>query len=228
MLAFNGIAVVPFGAGAGVRRRCGSVRRSAVRVDPPPGDKVRKLGSVSVVRDEKSGVDVYVVGCIHGFRSSVRDIETVAGSVTSPLRAVMIELCEDRWRVISKLTKDKRSKKLPEENFNLFTLLQTPARLGGSGPALVGAVLVGISSIQKLSGFEPGLEFVCAADEARRVGAKLVLGDRPANETIQRLSKALDPLQLFTSPFQTLKLLLPDLPPRNGINFVSTFLNVER
>mmetsp|Transcript_2417 Transcript_2417/g.10351 ORF Transcript_2417/g.10351 Transcript_2417/m.10351 type:complete len:167 (+) Transcript_2417:130-630(+) len=120
MLAFNGIAVVPFGAGAGVRRRCGSVRRSAVRVDPPPGDKVRKLGSVSVVRDEKSGVDVYVVGCIHGFRSSVRDIETVAGSVTSPLRAVMIELCEDRWRVISKLTKDKSRMVFPTETTHQF------------------------------------------------------------------------------------------------------------
>ncbi|KAJ8909081.1 hypothetical protein NDN08_005778 [Rhodosorus marinus] len=228
MLAFHGIGVAPYGVRPGVSRRNRLVRHCTVRVDPPPDDKLRRLGSVSVVRDEKSGVDVYVVGCIHGFRSSVRDVETVAASVTSPIRAVMIELCEDRWRVISKLKKDKRSSKLRKESFNLFSLLRAPARFGGSGPALVGSVLVGISNLQKLSGFEPGLEFVCAADEAKRLGAKLVLGDRPANDTIQRLSKALNPLQVFTSPLQTLKLLLPDLPPRNGVNLVSTFLDVER
>lgn len=61
---------------------------------------------------------------------------------------------------------------------------------GDMGEKLLGASLKAVYQIFRMSGLDPGLEFKVALEEADRIGAKVVLGDRSQDLTIHRLRAA--------------------------------------
>ena len=62
---------------------------------------------------------------------------------------------------------------------------------GDVGEKVLGAYIKAIYQMFRLSGMDPGLEFKVALEEADRIGARVVLGDRSQGHTIQRLRAAI-------------------------------------
>ena len=56
------------------------------------------------------------------------------------------------------------------------------------GEKLLGAGLKAVYQMFRMSGLEPGLEFKVALEEANRLGARVVLGDRAQDLTVRRLA----------------------------------------
>jgi len=78
------------------------------------------------------------------------------------------------------------------------------AAAGVAGAALKKGLGQFYQSVEKL-GFTAGGEFIAAVEEGRAVGAKVLLGDRDVDETLQRLAKALK--SSFRSPDDFLRLI---------------------
>lgn len=128
---------------------------------------------------------------MHGFRSSATDVRSFFREVESRPRVVLVELCEARWKTI--MTEAQQRGKLKKERVSVKKWMERmEVSFGGRGPAVLAAGLQSVSSIQKLSGFDPGVEFRIAAEEGERVGAKFVLGDQsvilslPRNDSSKR------------------------------------------
>ncbi|CAN0553755.1 unnamed protein product, partial [Ectocarpus sp. 8 AP-2014] len=51
-----------------------------------------------VLRDEATGCDIYLVGCLHGSHASGRDVQDVLEKVRPG--AVVLELCESRHKAL--------------------------------------------------------------------------------------------------------------------------------
>mmetsp|Transcript_6166 Transcript_6166/g.18627 ORF Transcript_6166/g.18627 Transcript_6166/m.18627 type:complete len:373 (+) Transcript_6166:59-1177(+) len=212
------------GCCSGVRWRgravCSLARNGADCPDP-----IRRLKSVAVVRDEASGATVYLIGCVHGFQSSKSDVETVFNSVSPPPSVVNLELCESRWNVVRKERPKSQSNQKKGRGLN-FSILEKA--FGGKGPALLSVALSSVSGVQKLLGFDPGVEFKVAGKLASKYGAKVVLGDKSAMETTRRLYESISPFLVVRRPLYCLRKLMPSMPPKNGINYLATLSDPKR
>jgi uncharacterized protein YbaP (TraB family) len=99
----------------------------------------------------------------------------------------------------------------------------TPSSSGRSNPALalgsaaVGSAIKGMYSKLGNAGFNPGEEFVVAVREGQNVGAKVILGDRDVDVTLQRLSEALrrTDLRALLNPDSELEASMKALMPND-------------
>ncbi|CAM9236319.1 unnamed protein product [Scytosiphon promiscuus] len=184
----------------------GSASASAGNGDgPAPGSQssptLQNIPHTSLVlRDEATGCDIYLVGCLHGSHASGRDVKEVLERVRPG--AVVLELCESRHKSLRRdLEKEAKGDVPPEGKERWIAVFRSWAKgvkktSDKSGP-LQQAILSGLLSapyvVQRLGDFDPGLEFKTAMLYAD-ASCAVVLGDRDVQETLRRLGGALTAL----------------------------------
>ena len=139
------------------------------------------------------GKEVYLVGTAHISQESAALVRNVIRAVKPD--TVMIELDASRaGRMMPTLATappappEKKKPSFSPQNVAL-DLLQ-----GKGDEAGTEAVGYGLSSLYKNldeMGYQSGQEFVVAVNEARALGADVLLGDRDARKTLQRIREAL-------------------------------------
>lgn len=163
-----------------------------------------------IVLKSSSGRDVTLIGTAHISEESAKLVRRTVQTVEPDL--VMIEL--DRKRVDKatdpstfaangiELPADQQQAmqadaSKPKERVSLFDQVRNaivgPIVRGAqqaAGAAVGQALSQFYKSVEKL-GFTAGGEFMAAAEEGRKIGAKLLLGDRDVDVTLQRLATAL-------------------------------------
>jgi pheromone shutdown protein TraB len=122
--------------------------------------------------------------------------------VPEPLRQLLASLGCDlaRNRNASSSTTDTTRSSLttsPRSSLPFLPLLLLSAP-GSLGEKLLGEGLRAMYQfLRGYHGLDPGLEFKVGLEEADRVGARLVLGDRAQRDTVRALSEALDLADVF-------------------------------
>ena len=124
--------------------------------------------------------------------------------VPEPLRQLLASLGCDlaRNRNASSSTTDTTRALLPDDLSAFLPLPFLPLLLlsapGSLGEKLLGEGLRAMYQfLRGYHGLDPGLEFKVGLEEADRVGARLVLGDRAQRDTVRALSEALDLADVF-------------------------------
>ncbi|CAN1226283.1 TraB domain-containing protein [Linum grandiflorum] len=121
---------------------------------------------------ESGSCNVYLVGTSHVSEESCREVEAVIRFLKP--EAVFLELCSDRKSLLT-----RQDLKVPTFREMLEKLKKKHNAFG----ILYSWFLAKIAS--KLEVF-PGSEFRVASEEAKACGAKVILGDRPVQVTLQR------------------------------------------
>jgi len=148
--------------------RHGHVRCFAV------GGQVRE--TLSYYRHPVTGVDLYLVGTAHVSAKSAEEVRDVIRTVRP--KTVMVELCEKR-------RKQLETKGETDVLGNRLAMVS-----GGWGSFIRGAYGSYLRSFARHLGIEAGAEFRVAIDEAKALNAILVLGDRPVDQTLERVIQA--------------------------------------
>ncbi|GAB4814690.1 hypothetical protein N2152v2_001736 [Parachlorella kessleri] len=161
-------------------------------------------GTVHVSRRSAKGLAViFLVGTAHVSRRSAEEVRDMIRLVKPD--AVMVELCADR---ASRLRNGQSATEM--DFFKEMLSLVMPGGRRGSGGGLGGAnfgqqlfklTMQGFYRFLKSLGMDPGGEFKAAMEEADKLGARVVYGDRGMQETLQRLGSALsfqDVLRMVT------------------------------
>ncbi|KAL4436127.1 hypothetical protein ABPG77_005575 [Micractinium sp. CCAP 211/92] len=124
---------------------------------------------------------IFLVGTAHVSRQSAEEVRDMIRLVKPG--AVMVELCAGRAARLRSGTTD--------QDF-LKQMLGSMFAPGGSlSQKLVQVSLPMMYRVMKLLGMDPGGEFKVALQEAERIGARVVYGDRDVNGTLQRLSQTM-------------------------------------
>lgn len=172
--------------------------------------------SVAKVRDAKSGATVYIVGCVHGTRTSAGDVTSVVDAVRHD--AVVLELCEARLKQLR-----ERS-----VSTSLSHRVHTAEQYwGGPGPTALAVLLTLVYRLQRFLGGDPGAEFKAALVSSGRI----ICGDASASRTVRRLYRT------FLRPGRSLKVFLPALrglgerllfPPADGVDMARVLMESRR
>jgi len=158
--------------------------------------------NVAVYKDEKTGNDVYILGCLHGAPSSSQDVEELVGAVQPS--AVVVELCNARYKTLREdmlaeekpeQASDNKEENRPQPN-PLVSWVQGVAKTyqkKGPASAILAAAISFVYLLQSLSRFDPGVEFKTAVTAAESSKAEIVLGDQDVYETLDSLGKGFRP-----------------------------------
>eukprot|EP00903_Cladosiphon_okamuranus_P011281 g10637.t2 len=204
------------GLGGGTERR-NSGGLDAMR---PSVQRLQNIPHTSLVlRDEATGCDIYLVGCLHGSHSSGRDVQDVLEEVRPG--AVVLELCESRHKALRQELEKKAKGGAPLEGkerwVSVFRSWVKGVQKTSKKAGVLQGVLAGLLSapylVQRLGDFDPGLEFKTAMvyADASKLSSRpataaaaamapgpgecaIVLGDRDVQETLRRLGGALTAL----------------------------------
>lgn len=174
--------------------------RIVYAVDLPPCDD-----SVTIFKG-KDGRDLIMIGTAHISEESANLVRKTIKSAKPDV--VMIELDpkriaragvtkEDLLKAGFEVPSGSLQLARPAEKVNPFkqwlgNVVGSAGRVAkDAGGALIGQVLSEFyKSIEKM-GFTPGGEFVAAVEEGKTVGARILLGDRDVDLTLQRLAVAI-------------------------------------
>ncbi|CAM9810725.1 unnamed protein product [Ectocarpus sp. 4 AP-2014] len=145
---------------------------------PPPS--LQNIPHTSLVlRDEATGCDIYLVGCLHGSHASGRDVQDVLEKVRPG--AVVLELCESRHKALRRDLEKRAKGDAPLEGkerwVSAFSSWAKGVKKTSAKSGLLQGILSGLLSapyvVQRLGDFDPGLEFKTAmvyADPSVRPG----------------------------------------------------------
>jgi len=166
-----------------------------------------------------TGAKIYLIGTAHVSEESIKSVREIIRFVKP--NVVMIELCINR---VGLLADDKSSASAGQLDPNQKQTQQPrkPRRLleSTSGVSILVRVISNFyeSAIKQLKSGSAGGEFRAAYEEAKRLKALLVLGDRQIQTTLQRLWAAVSLREKFSLGFQLM----------TGFNFEITPDDVER
>ncbi|KAF5288563.1 hypothetical protein FQA39_LY15342 [Lamprigera yunnana] len=149
--------------------------------------------TVTLLKNQETGVKVYLVGTAHFSRESQEDVMKVIRTVQP--QVVVLELCEARTSILSL---DEAT--ILEEAKNIdFDKIMATIRTNGVYHGIMYLLLLNMSAhITKEMGMAPGGEFRVAYKEARNLtNCNVHLGDRPIQITIQRALARLTWFQTF-------------------------------
>jgi len=143
-----------------------------IQIEPPtitelPPTVTRLISSVT-------GAEIYIVGTAHVSRASVIEVCEVIRFIKPNL--IFLELCRSRVPLLV-------TPELPSNTPLTLTQTLSNATKIGIFPALLSYFYSGIKDKLKIT---PGAEFKAAFDEARKLQATVVLGDRPVEITLKR------------------------------------------
>lgn len=143
----------------------------------------------SYLRNVSNGSEIFLIGTAHVSKHSVEEVRQVVRRIKPDV--VFLELCTDR---AAKVQKGETA------DFGAaFNAVLAKGNMGGGD--FVKLYMAGIYGVLKYMGMNPGEEFKAAMEEARAVNSRLVYGDRPIDQTINRLTDKLsmkDFFRLFT------------------------------
>ncbi|CBJ28745.1 conserved unknown protein [Ectocarpus siliculosus] len=185
-----GLAALGKGLGCSLRARPGWCTRSFSsrlgasagngNASSPPPPSLQNIPHTSLVlRDEATGCDIYLVGCLHGSHASGRDVQDVLEKVRPG--AVVLELCESRHKALRRDLEKRAKGDAPLEGkerwASAFSSWAKGVKKTSAKSGLVQGILSGLLSapyvVQRLGDFDPGLEFKTAmvyADPSVRPG----------------------------------------------------------
>lgn len=146
-------------------------------------DSAQSNGTVVYLKNEANGAEIYLLGTSHVSQRSVDEVREVIERVKPDF--VMVELCRKRYEVMESRAGQKDS---PAAFVEQVARMLTSRTVGVVGK-LVG---IGLSSFYRLlsfRGLHPGKEFEVAIEEAKKVGAKVVLGDQDIDTTLNQLGQ---------------------------------------
>jgi len=110
---------------------------------------------------------------------------------------VMVELCQKRFDQLMNGATEEHFKADVVKGLTSFPKVDAFEEFikkffGGfaSGKGLFGAWMSAVYSVLRSLGFMPGLEFIVAAQQAKKIGANLVLGDQSGDLTLSRIRNA--------------------------------------
>ncbi|CAM9557844.1 unnamed protein product [Ectocarpus fasciculatus] len=147
----------------------------------PPPPSLQNIPHTSLVlRDEATGCDIYLVGCLHGSHASGRDVQDVLEKVRPG--AVVLELCESRHKALRRDLEKRAKGGAPLEGkerwVSAFSSWAKGVKRASAKSGLLQGILSGLLSapyvVQRLGDFDPGLEFKTAmvyADPSVRPGS---------------------------------------------------------
>eukprot|EP00276_Gloeochaete_wittrockiana_P019800 CAMPEP_0184347292 /NCGR_PEP_ID=MMETSP1089-20130417/15409_1 /TAXON_ID=38269 ORGANISM="Gloeochaete wittrockiana, Strain SAG46.84" /NCGR_SAMPLE_ID=MMETSP1089 /ASSEMBLY_ACC=CAM_ASM_000445 /LENGTH=377 /DNA_ID=CAMNT_0026678269 /DNA_START=243 /DNA_END=1372 /DNA_ORIENTATION=- len=139
--------------------------------------------AVQVISDEERGVNFYIVGTSHVSNSCAEQVRRVMRTVVPS--SVILELCPSRAERMLLLSPSQANARQVQGLPNFNKAFQN------SG--FRGVLEASLRSLYKLFEFRgaavPGQEFVVAAEEAAKIGASIILGDRPIEITMERLTR---------------------------------------
>jgi pheromone shutdown-related protein TraB len=127
-----------------------------------------------VVREAVDGREIYLVGTAHVSKESVQDVRTTVQAVRP--ETVCVELCASRHKAITSSDSWKKMDivEVVRKKKALFLLAQ----------------LILTSFYRRLGdqlGVQPGAEMIEGTEQAKQVGAELVLADREIDITLKRV-----------------------------------------
>jgi len=144
-------------------------------VEPVPPPTITQLPStVAVLVSPFTNAEIYVVGTAHVSRASVTDVVEVIRFVRPDL--VFLELCNSRIALLV------APEPVLDAPVTLAQALNNATKIG-LFPALLSYFYSGVKDKLKIT---PGAEFKAAFEEAKKLNAKVILGDRPVGITLQR------------------------------------------
>ncbi|XP_072394270.1 traB domain-containing protein-like [Diabrotica undecimpunctata] len=151
--------------------------------------------TVTLLKHEKTGAKVYLIGTAHFSKESQEDVAKVITNVLPHI--VVLELCSSRTNILSL---DEETVLEEAKNIDMQKIIST-IRTNGAYNGLMYLLLLNLSAnLTKEIGMAPGGEFRVAYKEASKIPhCRIHLGDRPINITLQRALARL-------SWFQTIKL----------------------
>lgn len=153
-----------------------------------------------------NGSKVYVVGTAHFSPESIEDVRrTIAEK--SP-RIVMLELCNDR-RLFLQYSQESI---LQEARTMTFAKMRGFIRRDGLVAGVVQSIFLKFTAeLTQQLGVAPGGEFRAGCEEARKIGADIVLGDRLVGITFKRVLASLSLWRKIKFTFLLLRALTDKL-----------------
>mmetsp|Transcript_9670 Transcript_9670/g.16770 ORF Transcript_9670/g.16770 Transcript_9670/m.16770 type:complete len:413 (-) Transcript_9670:239-1477(-) len=134
-----------------------------------------KSGSVRIIKDDKNGIDYVLLGTAHISQKSADDVRFVISNVRPDV--VVVELCAERAR---------RLFSGEERKIGFLYVYTLMWKMGLAG--FVAGLLNQLYSVaEKSLNVEKGVDFKTAVAESYAVGSTLILGDRDADITLQRI-----------------------------------------
>lgn len=153
-----------------------------------------------------NGSTVYVVGTAHFSRQSAEDVRKTI-SLKQP-QTVVLELCQDR-RMILRYSEETIVREA--QNMSVFSV-RNFIRRDGLVAGITQTIFLKLSAhLTKQLGVAPGGEFRAGYEEAQKVRARVVLGDRLVGITFKRALAALGLWQRIRFAFHLIKSLSLDL-----------------
>jgi pheromone shutdown protein TraB len=154
------------------------------------------------LENRHTGATVHVLGTAHISALSVQQVRDLIQRVRPD--TVVLELDDERIQTV----RERLLKNAPNQDTSLFSELLrvfTDPRRGSLGSRMFEVYFKLIYRTLRMAGFLPGAEFAAAIEEAERMGAQIVLGDRNIHETMERLRTAvthhfLDVLRALMTP----------------------------
>lgn len=136
--------------------------------------------------DCPNGSKVHIVGTIHFSKESVEDVRRTI-TQHNP-RCVVLEVCGDR-RIIFQYSKEDI---LREARSVTFEKLRSFIRRDGVVAGITQSMFLKLTAeLTQQLGVAPGEEFRAGYEEARKIGADVILGDRLVGITFKRLLASL-------------------------------------
>ena len=156
--------------------------------------------------DCPNGSVVYVVATAHFSRSSVEDVRTTVARARP--QAVVLELCQERQMLLH----FSEEQILSEARRMTFAQLRSFVRRDGLVVGLTQSIFLKLSAqLTAQLGVAPGGEFRAGFEEAQRIRASIVLGDRRIGVTFRRALAALSLWQRLRFGYLLLSSLTSDL-----------------
>lgn len=136
--------------------------------------------------DCPNGSKVYLVGTAHFSKESIEEVRRTI-SEKRP-RVVLLELCNDR-RIILQYSQETI---LREARTMTFAKMRSFIRRDGLVAGIVQSIFLKFTAeLTQQLGVAPGGEFRAGYEEARRIGADIILGDRLVGITFKRVLASL-------------------------------------
>lgn len=169
-----------------------------------------QAATTTVLRNVITGQEVYLVGTAHVSKRSADEVKDVIARIQPD--TVFLELCETRAEALMRPRAER-----PSAFSEMLSLLSLP---GSVTTKLLSLSMRGFYAAWRHAGLEPGAEFRVAIEEAKKLGATLVNGDRDATETIRRLAATIRFVDLVT-------LASPPPPPPELAKIMTSSVGVE-
>jgi hypothetical protein len=171
----------------------------AFSATPTPTTQSSTTSFVELVEPE-TNCKVILLGCLHGSHSSACDVQSL---IDENVDAVVLELCASRFHDLKRQPSTTTPKTKPTFSRYVDMVIKTSEKKGWT-TGVAAAVLGGASGLQTaLSGFEPGLEFTTALEQASLHKSNVVLADQTVDETLRKIG---------TLPSISLKMLTTSFP----------------